>query len=136
MLEFVLKGSSCAQAMARDAGEESGNEGELTALADEADMPLDQLMALYGYVPGSDEPKAEAEQPDGQSGAAEEQPGEQSAVAEQPEGSRPAAVPMEVDSDDGDAADPDSAEQKPDRDLADLLDKGGAPSLALLSGCL
>ncbi len=43
--------------MARDAGEASGDEGELVALNDEADMPLEQLMALYGYVPGGVEPE-------------------------------------------------------------------------------
>ena len=112
------------QAMARDAGEESGNDGELAALADEADMPLDQLMALYGYVQGGDEPEEEAGQPKGQSSAEEKQPGKQSDAGEQPEGSSPAAVPMDVDSDEGDAADPDAAEEKPGKDLADLMDKG------------
>ncbi len=42
------------QALARAAGEESGDDGELAALNDEADMPLEQLMALYGYVPEGD----------------------------------------------------------------------------------
>ena len=45
----------CKQALARNAGEDSGNENELAALNDEADMPLEQLMALYGYVAGGAE---------------------------------------------------------------------------------
>ena len=113
------------QAMARDAGEDSGNEGELAALADEADMPLEQLMALYGYVPGSDELEDATGQPEGQSSAAGEQTGKESdAVVKQPEASMPAAEPMEVDSDDGDPVEP--AEERPVRDLADLMDKGAA----------
>ena len=83
------------QAMARDAGEDSGNEGELSALADEADMPLEQLMALYGYVPGSDEPEDRAGLPEGQSSAAGGQPGKQSAaVVKLPEEPMCAAEPM------------------------------------------
>ncbi len=124
------------QAMARDAGEESGNDGELAALADEADMPLDQLMALYGYVQGGDEPEEKAAQLEGQSSAEEKQPGKQSAAVEQPEASAPAAVPMDVDSDDGNAADPEAAEEKPGRDLADLMDKGTRYLTNALSVCL
>ena len=52
------------QAMARDAGEASGDEGELAALNDEADMPLEQLMALYGYIPGGAEPEEETGPPE------------------------------------------------------------------------
>ena len=114
------------QALARYLGEDSENEGELAALADEADMPLDQLMALYGYVPGSDEPKEGSGQPEGWRSAEGKQP-ESSSAAEQPEASAPAAMPMNVDSDDGDAGDPEPAEEKSGRDLADLMDKGAAP---------
>lgn len=132
----ILYGSLCMQALARDAGEESGNEGELAALADEADLPLDKLMALYGYVPGSDEPEEEARQPGGQSSAEKKQPGKQSNAVDQPEASTPPAMPMDVDSDDADAADLDAAEEKPGRDLADLMDKGAAPCrILLLAGC-
>lgn len=43
----------CWQALAREAGEGEDNAGELSALNDEADMPLEQLLARYGYVIGS-----------------------------------------------------------------------------------
>ena len=43
-----------AQALAREAGEVDDHDGELSALNDEADMPLDQLLARYGFVTGSD----------------------------------------------------------------------------------
>lgn len=44
----------CTQALARDAGEGSNDYTELAALNDEADMPLDQLLAQYGFVTGED----------------------------------------------------------------------------------
>ena len=47
-----------------------------------------------------------------------------------------AAEPMDVDSDDGDAADPEPAEHEPDRDLADLMDKGTRYLTNALSVCL
>ena len=55
----------CIQALARAAGEESGDEGELAALNDEADMPLEQLMALYGYVPEGGDSAGEASPSEG-----------------------------------------------------------------------
>lgn len=45
---------SLAQALAREAGEVNDHDGELSALNDEADMPLDQLLARYGFVTGND----------------------------------------------------------------------------------
>ena len=60
----------CIQALARDAGEDSGNEDELAALNDEADMPLEQLMAMYGYGAGGAEaePKQEPAAPEDPAG--------------------------------------------------------------------
>lgn len=48
------------QALARAAGEGIKNNGELAALETEADMPLEELMALYGYVGAGTEPEQEA----------------------------------------------------------------------------
>ena len=56
------------QALARAAGEESGDEGELAVLNDEADMPLEQLMALYGYVHEEGKPAQEASPSEGSAG--------------------------------------------------------------------
>ena len=56
------------QALARAAGEESGDEGELAALNNEADMPLEQLMALYGYIPEGGQPAEEASPSEGPAG--------------------------------------------------------------------
>ena len=63
----------CIQALACDAGEHSGNEDELAALNDEADMPLEQLMAMYGYV----------------AGGAEAEPRQKPAAPEEPAGRSP-----------------------------------------------
>ena len=132
----VVTSLTSTQAMARDAGEDSGNEGELAALADEADMPLEQLMALYGYLPGGAEAKDKAQQPESQSSAEGKQPGTQSAEGTQPEASAPAVAPMDVDSDGGNAAEAEAHEEKPGEDLADLMDKGApGPSITLLSAC-
>ena len=58
----------CMQALARAAGEESGDDGELAALNNEADMPLEQLMALYGYVPEGEDSAEEASPSKGPAG--------------------------------------------------------------------
>jgi hypothetical protein len=53
----LLIESSCVawkQALAREAGEEDDEKAELDALNDEADMPLDQLLARYGFVATED----------------------------------------------------------------------------------
>ena len=52
----------CAQALAEAAGEGTAQHAaEVSALADEADMPLDQLLAQYGYVIGEDGRKRSAD---------------------------------------------------------------------------
>ena len=58
----------CSQALARAAGEESGDDVELAALSAEADMPLEQLMALYGYVPEGGEVADQANPSEGPAG--------------------------------------------------------------------
>ena len=54
--------SACAQALAEATGEGTAQHAaEVSALADEADMPLDQLLAQYGYVVGEDGRKRSAD---------------------------------------------------------------------------
>lgn len=54
MCSTLVKRVIFAQALAREAGEFEDHDGELSALNDEADMPLEQLLARYGFVTGSD----------------------------------------------------------------------------------
>ena len=54
--------SACVQALAEAAGEGTAQHAaEVSALADEAGMPLDQLLAQYGYVIGEDGRKRSAD---------------------------------------------------------------------------
>ncbi len=58
-----------AQALAKAAGEGTDQHAaEVSALADEADMPLDQLLAQYGYVIGEDGRKRSADDAHGVEG--------------------------------------------------------------------
>ena len=55
-------GVMIAQALAEAAGEgQAQHAEEVSALADEADMPLEQLLAQYGYVIGEDGRKRPAD---------------------------------------------------------------------------